>query len=134
MVRLDDSRAHKRRAHWQRIVYSACEQSGRIRPPLVEAPVSLNAWFGSNTSASDLRLLLSPDAEQPLAAVDAAGESICLLVGPEGGLTDREIDDAVVAGFRTVSLGPRILRTETAAIAALTAAGLLWGDLGDLAG
>lgn len=129
MVRLDDARATKRQQHWQRIAGSACEQCGRIRPPLIDAPVSLNSWFGSATPAESTQLVLRPDATSSLAAIDSRDTKICFLVGPEGGLSEREYDDAAAAGFTPVSLGPRVLRTETAALAVLAIAQALWGDL-----
>ena len=129
VVKLDGQRAGKRREHWQSIAESACEQSGRIRPPLVDAPVSLNAWFGARPAGADLDLVLHPGAAAPLTSLPAPQTKVCLLIGPEGGLSDSEYEDAAAAGFRAVSLGPRILRTETAAAAALAVAQSLWGDL-----
>lgn len=130
VVKLDDARAEKRREHWQRIAASACEQSGRVRPPLVDAPLPLNEWFGGGFAADSVQLVLAPGAPDALAAVDMPRPKLCVLVGPEGGFSERELDDAAAAGFRAVSLGPRILRTESAALAALAVAQLLWGDLG----
>lgn len=128
VVKLDGKRAGKRREHWQRVAESACEQSGRIRPPLIDAPLSLNAFLGARDAGSSTQLVLSPDATRPLADVNRPDTKLCLLIGPEGGFSEREYEDAGVAGFEAVGLGPRVLRTETAAIAALTAAQLLWGD------
>lgn len=130
MVRLDAKRAARRQQHWQGVANSACEQCGRLRPPVVEAPVPLNDWFGSGAGHDALRLVLEPRAGRPLADTRPAGAELCLLVGPEGGFSEREIDDARAAGFTAVTLGPRVLRTETAAVSVLTAAQLLWGDLG----
>ena len=129
VVRLDEERADKRREHWQRIAESACEQCGRIRPPLVDQPLPLAAWFGSGAAADSTQLVLAPGAAQPLTDIDALGAKLCLLVGPEGGFSEPELEDAAVAGFRRVSLGPRVLRTETAALAALAIAQATWGDL-----
>jgi 16S rRNA (uracil1498-N3)-methyltransferase len=129
MVRLDGNRAIKRQGHWQSIANSACEQCGRIRPPLVDAPIRLNDWFGRGPAKTATQLILRPDSGKPLASFAAAEKSLCLLVGPEGGFSAREYEDAEVAGFSPVSLGPRILRTETAAVAVLTLAQSLWGDL-----
>ncbi|MDJ0940110.1 MAG: 16S rRNA (uracil(1498)-N(3))-methyltransferase [Woeseiaceae bacterium] len=130
MVKLDDARAAKRRDHWQRVAISACEQSGRIRPPLVDAALPLNHFLGGDGARDSTELILTPGARQTLAGVDAPPEKLCLLIGPEGGFSDREYDDAELAGFSAVSLGPRILRTETAAVAAITLAQARWGDLG----
>lgn len=129
VVRLDDKRAQKRRDHWQRVVESACEQSGRICPPLVDAPLSLNDWFGTARDTDSRDLILRPGAENPLGALDAPQARLCLLIGPEGGFSDREYADADTTGFEAVTLGPRILRTETAAVAAIAIAQSLWGDV-----
>jgi 16S rRNA (uracil1498-N3)-methyltransferase len=128
-VKLDARRTAKRRDHWQKIAESACEQSGRIRPPLIDEPMSLNSWFGANTKEADIDLILQPEAETPLTSILAPKTKVCLLIGPEGGFSDPEYEDAAIADFKAVSLGPRILRTETASIAALTVAQSLWGDL-----
>jgi 16S rRNA (uracil1498-N3)-methyltransferase len=112
VVKLAGQRAEKRRIHWQRVAESACEQSGRVRPPAIDSPLPLNEW-----------------ANKPLAAVGTPEDGLCLLIGPEGGFSDREYDDAKLAGFEAVALGPRILRTETAAVAAIAIAQSRWGDL-----
>ena len=130
VVKLDGSRASKRREHWQKIAESACEQSGRTRPPLIDEPMPLKSWFGAKTSEADVDLILQPNAGTPMASLKAPKTKVCLLIGPEGGFSDDEYEDANVSGFTAVSLGPRILRTETAAIAAVTVAESLWGDLG----
>ena len=129
VIKLDGTRAEKRRNHWQRVAESACEQSGRIRPPLIDAPLPLNDWFGSTRERGDTDLILRPGAETSLADIASPRIKLCLLVGPEGGFSAQEYDDAGVAGFAPVSLGPRILRTETAAVAAIAIAQSLWGDL-----
>ena len=129
VVKLDEKRATKRRDHWQGVAESACEQSGRIRPPLIDAPVALNAWFGKGPRETDTDLILRPGAPTALTSVDAPSTKVCLLIGPEGGFSDQEYADAELAGFTAVSLGPRVLRTETAALAAVAVAQSLWGDL-----
>lgn len=129
-VKLDPKRAAKRRDHWQGIARSACEQSGRTRPPLIDDPIALNDWFGAHTKSSDSDLILRPGAATALSSLSAPATKICLLIGPEGGFSDLEYEHAARAGFGEVSLGPRILRTETAAFAALAIAQTLWGDLG----
>lgn len=130
VVRLDDKRARKRHEHWRGVAASACEQSGRVRPPLIDVPVSLNSWFGASTKEAACDLILRPGAGTALASLESPVTKICLLIGPEGGFSDPEYDDAEVAGFRAVSLGPRVLRTETAALAAVAVAQSAWGDLG----
>ncbi|MEM7430962.1 MAG: 16S rRNA (uracil(1498)-N(3))-methyltransferase [Pseudomonadota bacterium] len=129
VVKLDSERAEKRREHWQKIAISACEQSHRVRPPLIDAPVTLKEFFGAGARESDVDLILQPEASTPLVNVAKPDTKICLLIGPEGGFSDNEYDDADAAGFTSVSLGPRVLRTETAAIAALAVVQSLWGDL-----
>ncbi|MBT8090528.1 MAG: 16S rRNA (uracil(1498)-N(3))-methyltransferase [Gammaproteobacteria bacterium] len=129
VVRLDAKRAEKRRDHWQKVAVSACEQSGRVRLPLVDAPVSLKTWLGNKPGQVDAELVLKPGAATPLARIQAPETKVCVLIGPEGGFSDTEYEDADIAGFQPVSLGPRVLRTETAAIAALAILQSLWGDL-----
>jgi 16S rRNA (uracil1498-N3)-methyltransferase len=128
VVRLDATRAVKRIAHWRSVAVAACEQCGRNRVPEI-APVSaLAGWLGT-LSPGPLRLTLSPNASSKLATLDRNNSArIILLVGPEGGLAPREEADALTAGFTAVRLGPRVLRTETAAVAALAALQTLWGD------
>lgn len=129
VVKLDESRTQKRHDHWQGVAASACEQSGRIRPPLIDAPVDLNTWFGAGAKESDTDLILQPGATTALTSIATPVTKVCLLIGPEGGFSDKEYEDAGVAGFEPVSLGPRVLRTETAALAAIAVVQTLWGDL-----
>lgn len=127
VARLDASRAAKREMHWRSIAISACEQCGRNRIPPVHALCLFEDWIVAPTSAG-LRAFLTPDAVTPLSALRRPDGSIELLVGPEGGLTQEEADAALNAGFRAVRLGPRVLRTETASLAAMSALNALWGD------
>jgi 16S rRNA (uracil1498-N3)-methyltransferase len=129
VVKLDAKRAAKRRDHWQRVAESACEQSGRIRPPLIDEPMPLNAWFGAKTSDADIDLILLPRAATTLTSLSPPRTKVCLLIGPEGGFSHDEYEDALAAGIKAVSLGPRILRTETAAAAAIAVVQSMWGDL-----
>ncbi len=133
-VRLDEARAARRHAHWQRIAEAACMQCGRDELPAIEAPVALAAWLtqaGAADGAGDgpRRLLLAPGASVRLrdAGIDA-GRPVEILVGPESGLSPAEEAQAVAAGFEPVRLGARILRTETAGLAALAALQALAGD------
>lgn len=128
VVRLDDERALRRVAHWTKIAQAACEQCGRNVVPVIDPARRLGAVLDAASSAT--RILLQPGASRPLSAVSPAGDGIELLIGPEGGLSDSEREQAEAAGFEPRSLGPRILRTETAAIAALA---ILQAQLGDLA-
>lgn len=129
VVKLAGERAQKRRDHWQGVAASACEQSGRTRPPRIDPPVSLNQWFGDKPADADVDLILHPGAATPLSRVGPPTTGACLLIGPEGGFSESEYADAKIAGFNAVSLGPRILRTETAAAAALAVMQSNWGDL-----
>lgn len=127
VVKLSGERAEKRREHWQNIVISACEQSGRALVPEVAAPLTLANWLGT-TPTFTTRITLSPTATQTLQDLAKPTGEICLLIGAEGGLTADEIDLAVTHHFIPARLGNRILRTETAALAALAAMQTLWGD------
>ena len=131
VVKLDEKRAARRRDHWHKVAIGACEQSGRVRLPLIDQPVGLKAWFGRPPERVDTQVILRPGAERPLAALPGPPTKICLLIGPEGGFSDTEYADAAAAGFEAVSIGPRILRTETAAVAALAILQAYWGDLGE---
>ena len=129
MVKFDQKRAEKRRQHWQQVATGACEQSGRTRAPLIDAPVDLNTWFGAKESSDSTELILRPGTSTAFASIGKPASKLCLLIGPEGGFSEREFEDAEIAGFQAVSLGPRILRTETAALAAIAIAQSCWGDL-----
>jgi len=126
VVQLDPERKAQRLEHWRRVVWAACEQSGRNRVPEMLEPRSLEAWL---PVAAGLKIFLDPHAASGLRELDPPVGSVTLLSGPEGGFSDAERDAAVVAAFIPVRLGPRVLRTETAALAALAAIQTLWGDL-----
>jgi 16S rRNA (uracil1498-N3)-methyltransferase len=130
VVKLDGSRADKRQEHWQKIATSACEQSGRVRVPLVDKPMPLKNWLGDKPRQVDTELILNPGATTTLSSIAAPETKVCVLIGPEGGFSEFEYEDAGIAGFKAVSLGPRVLRTETAAIATLAVMQSMWGDLG----
>jgi 16S rRNA (uracil1498-N3)-methyltransferase len=124
-VKLDPERSEKRLAHWQQLAISACEQCGRVCPPRIEAPQALSNWLAATPPS--LKLLL--DHQQQEALPDTAPEEgVVLLIGPEGGFSEHEIALARRAGFRGIALGPRVLRTETAPVAALSVIQYLWGD------
>ncbi|MGH8561523.1 MAG: 16S rRNA (uracil(1498)-N(3))-methyltransferase, partial [Nevskiales bacterium] len=128
LARLDPARQEKKLRHWQEIVRAAAEQSGRERVPEVQPLRSLAKWV-QNLPVDSRKLLLDPQTETRLAALSPTAD-ICLLSGPEGGLSEAEVRFALSAGFVGIRLGPRILRTETAAVACLAALQTLWGDLG----
>ena len=126
--RLDERQAEKKMRHWQAIVAAACEQCGRSKVPHVAAPVTLRDHL-ANARKEGLRLVLSPSAPGSLAGLTSLPNKVELLIGPEGGLDDDELLAAQKASFMPVRLGPRVLRTETAAVVALTVLQALWGDL-----
>ena len=126
VVKLAGERADKRVVHWQGVAASACEQCGRNQVPLVATPLPLATWLGRRTYGR--LLFLSPLAEARLADLPAPTAMDCLVAGPEGGFEPDEIAALLAAGAIPVRLGPRVLRTETAALAALAAMQVLWGD------
>ena len=126
-VRLDGDRAEKRLAHWCGIARHAAEQSGRTRLPDVHAAVHLDQWL--TEPASGHRFLLNAKAPQGLAQQSPPTPDITIVAGPEGGFDEREIEALENAGVTPVHLGPRTLRTETAAVTALSIVQALWGDL-----
>jgi len=126
VVKLAGERADKRVAHWQGVVASACEQCGRNRVPTVAPPLTLAHWLGQRTGGR--LLFLSPLAEARLADLPLPVAPDWLVAGPEGGFEADEIAALHAAGAIPVRLGPRVLRTETAAPAALAAMQTLWGD------
>lgn len=132
VLRLAGERAARRVAHWQGVVASACEQCGRNQVPIVAPLEKLEHWL-ARPAVGVMRLMLAPDADDTLADIELSGP-VQLLIGAEGGLDPQEVIAARQAGFRGVRMGPRILRTETAGIAALAALQALWGDFGKGAG
>jgi 16S rRNA (uracil1498-N3)-methyltransferase len=135
VVRLDPAQAESKAAHWRAVAVNACEQCGRNRLPVIEAPCQLIRYLGDSYGRSDVpgdangpRLLLEPDlgSSGDALAIRAAVE---IAIGPEGGFTAEEIETFRVCGFRTVRLGPRVLRTETAALAAIAWLQSRFGDL-----
>ncbi|MGQ7273926.1 16S rRNA (uracil(1498)-N(3))-methyltransferase [Marinobacter sp. V034] len=125
-VKLKGDREDKRLRHWQQVAISAAEQCGRARVPEILPVSTLADWFAA-TADDDLRLVLHHRTRQSLAEL-AKPARLALLVGPEGGLADDEIQAAEAAGFVAAALGPRVLRTETAPVAALSVCHWLWGD------
>jgi 16S rRNA (uracil1498-N3)-methyltransferase len=125
-VQLKGERLEKRVQHWQGVAISACEQCGRNRIPQILKPVTLTQWLA--TPGEGLRLVLDPGADFSLAGLPAPTGPVTLLIGPEGGLSDQEVVLAKAADYLGLRLGPRILRTETAAVAALAALLGVWGD------
>jgi 16S rRNA (uracil1498-N3)-methyltransferase len=129
VVRLKDERAEKRVAHWQYVAIAACEQCGRNQLPEVAPLLSFIDWAAALPLGGDeLRLMLSPQGTKTLDALPQPPAGVTLLAGPEGGFDVSEIEIALTRGFLGLRLGPRVLRTETAALAALAAMQTKWGD------
>jgi len=128
-VKLDATRAEKRLAHWRQVMIAACEQSGRARIPALSRPVPL-AHCGAGLPDTTARWRLDPDATDTLASVHAApGHPIILAIGPEGGWSPRDCQILTETGFTALRLGPRILRTETAGLAAIAGIQVWFGDI-----
>lgn len=127
VVRLEGERRERRARHWWGLIVAACEQSGRRRLPVLDPAAGLGDWLAQPHPTP---LLLDPKGARPLTATPPPAGAATLLVGPEGGLNDIERAAAAAAGFVGVRLGPRVLRTETAPLAALAVIQALWGDLG----
>ena len=123
----DGERGEKRLAHWRQIAIAACEQCGRNRIPEVREVVTLEHWLAARNAAQS-GLVLSPMADVSIADAPRPRDTLDMLVGPEGGFTPEEITRAGKSGMNPICLGPRVLRTETAALAALAAVNVLWGD------
>jgi 16S rRNA (uracil1498-N3)-methyltransferase len=127
VVRLQGDRLVKRAEHWRGVMIAACEQSGRRRPPELTAATQLETWLASQHCGG---ILLHHEAARTIGDLTPPSSELRLLVGPEGGLSPGERDHAIAAGFIPVRLGPRVLRTETAPLAAIAAIQTLWGDFG----
>ena len=129
VVRLSAERAAKKLEHWRGIAASAAEQSGRNRLLHVGEPVDFHEWISQRNLHS--RIMLSPRAEQSLSdwARHHPPQAVALLIGPEGGFTEQEEQAAIKHGVQPLSIGPRVLRTETAALAALAALNAVWGEI-----
>ena len=129
VVRLDDKQAERKLQHWRAITIAACEQCGRNRLPELVTPVDFFDVLPETFTPNSTRLLLSPHAELRIDDLRELHGGVTVLIGPEGGLDEVEQEAAVAAGFKSVRMGPRVLRTETAAIAALTILQRYFGDL-----
>jgi 16S rRNA (uracil1498-N3)-methyltransferase len=129
VVRLDVGQASAKAQHWRAVAIGACEQSGRNRLPIIDVPRQLIDYLGAPPQMPRTRLVLDPEPA-PIVAPWSAEAALEIGVGPEGGFTPEELEAFRVAGFHRVCLGPRILRTETAAIAALVWLQTRYGDMG----
>lgn len=132
VIKLSAERMARRVAHWNAIARAACEQCGRNRvppvAPVIDLPQYLASTMSQNAPQHALRLILTPGAEMPLTALDKPAGAVILMVGPEGGWEEAELQAARSAGFLPLRLGTRVLRAETAGAAALAALQAVWGD------
>jgi 16S rRNA (uracil1498-N3)-methyltransferase len=126
VVKLNEKKRASRMAHWQKIVINACEQSGRILLPELDQPADIASAV--STHGTHTALMLDHRSNKTLPEIKKPKASICILVGPEGGLTSEERKLGKGAGFTGIRLGPRVMRTETAPLAAIAAIQTLWGD------
>jgi 16S rRNA (uracil1498-N3)-methyltransferase len=127
VVKLSEDRWEKKQNQWQKIVIGACEQCGRNTVPTVHYPIKLQDWLAQSTQ--QLRLILTPEADKSMQQLSKPVQGVRLLIGPEGGLSDKEVYQARESGYEQVILGPRVLRTETAALASIAVLQGLFGDL-----
>ncbi|MBF7072004.1 16S rRNA (uracil(1498)-N(3))-methyltransferase [Glaciecola sp. MH2013] len=126
-VKLSEERWAKKHEQWQKIVISACEQSGRNVIPTLHEPINLSSWIGQSTEQA--KIILSPSATTYLSSLKRNQHGFRLLIGPEGGLSEQEIYTCEQTGFQSANLGPRVLRTETAALASIAIIQAIFGDL-----
>ncbi|MDP5029317.1 MAG: 16S rRNA (uracil(1498)-N(3))-methyltransferase [Paraglaciecola sp.] len=126
-VKLSAERWLKKHEQWQKLIISACEQCGRNTLPTLHTPIDFHQWISQSTE--QLRLTLHPRAESTFRHIRLPVSGVRLLIGPEGGFSDQEIYQTEQSGFHTIQMGPRVLRTETAAIAAIAALQAIHGDL-----
>ncbi len=129
-VRLDEERQQKKIKHWNGVIIGACEQCGRNKIPEIVAPLSFDECLGIDvgTDRGMTKIILHSGTGGRLSKLAKVEGGIMLLVGPEGGFSDDEIEKACAADYQIINIGPRILRTETAALAAISACQMLWGD------
>ena len=127
---IPQDRMEKRIAHWQQIAISACEQCGRVKVPSITPPQSLVSWVDNISAEQKWVLHCADDTSASASAVThGAPRDAALLIGPEGGFTEREFTAASAEGFQLLQLGPRVLRTETAPAAALSVLSVFWGEM-----
>jgi 16S rRNA (uracil1498-N3)-methyltransferase len=129
VVKLEPKRAEKRLQHWQGIAASACEQSGRNVLPQVDAPQPLRNWLGEDVEMPGKRMIMKPGAKDTIKSINNDVRELILLIGPEGGFSEAEYELAEATGFSAIGFGDRILRTETAAVAAIASLQTLYGAL-----
>ena len=126
-VKLTDNRSDNKLSHWTKIIIGAAEQSGRNRLAELQSPITFNEWMNSESNVT--KLILHPGTEQTMSKINIQDNKLTLMIGPEGGFSDLEFQTALENNYIPISLGPRILRTETAVVCGLSNAQQLWGDL-----
>ena len=128
--KLDAARIEKKMGHWRQVIISACEQSGRCIVPELSAPTAFEDAL-DDRGIADCRIIMAPEADTPVTHIASVDERISLLVGPESGFDEDEVSRSVELGYQPFTLGPRVLRTETAGPAAIAAIQTLWGDFSE---
>lgn len=128
VVKLTEERRLQRHQHWQNIVYRACEQCGRNTPPVLNLTQDVTSWLADGLAPS--RIIFEPGKTETITTYPTPSNGVAILIGPEGGFSEQEVMDAEQAGFSALGFGPRVVRNETAAIAAVAAIQVLWGDMG----
>jgi len=128
VAKLTSERAEKRTEHWRSVIISACEQCGRNTLPQAYAPQDFGTWLGKMRDAAGTKFILHPEGAATLSQHPPLHGTVTLLIGPEGGFSEDELLMALRIGFIPILLGPHVLRTETAALAGITALQTLWGD------
>ena len=126
-MQLNDKRNEKKYNHWEKIIINSCEQCGRNRLPVLENIMAIEEWLNQDTN--NMKIILHPDKGTRFNEFNKKFDNITLLTGPEGGFCQSEFEQALQSGYLPVKLGPRILRTETASIVAISACQAMWGDL-----
>lgn len=129
VARLSAERAEKRMAHWQQVTISACEQCGRNTLPVIHPPIDIMVWLRKLHEQTGSKFILLPEGATALSAQARPVGPAVLMIGAEGGFSPAESETALLCGFTPIRMGARVMRTETAAIAGLTALQLLWGDM-----
>lgn len=128
--KMDAARIEKKMGHWRQVIISACEQSGRCIVPELSTPTAFDDALDARGIA-DCRIIMAPGADTPVTHLASVDERISLLVGPESGFDEDEVNRSVELGYQPFTLGPRVLRTETAGPAAIAAIQTLWGDFSE---
>lgn len=126
-VKLSAERWSKKSSQWQKILQAACEQCGRNTLPTLHAPLTVSQWLA--TSTQETRIILDPNSQQRLSHLNYSQHGFRLMIGPEGGLTEQEVYAAKQAGYQSIVTGPRVLRTETAALTIVAVLQSMFGDL-----